>query len=235
MITLEDFKGFLEKGTHDGQEYQYLDTPRPLSRYYSMRFAFEWFRAHAGKTIVELGTIRSYVGGGHPGCNTDDKSLWDFNKPEGWDWGGGMFSLLCAMCLEDLSPRIITVDIQAQHIERCKHMTIRYDRFFEYHVMNSVDYLKQCPYAIDLLYVDTGDMWPIEPTAALQMQEAREIVSRELLSKSGVMLIDDVRNCTPYKFGETAPLGKSKYSVPFLEKEGYKRLIDEYQVVMAKK
>ena len=233
MTTLDDFKPYLERWTHEGQDYSLVGR-EPLSRYYSLRFAFEWFRSHAGKTIVELGTLRSYVHGGHPGCNTDDKALWNYDKPEDWDWGSGMFSMMAAMCLEDLAPRIITVDIMDAHVVRCKHMTRRYERLFEYKVMSSVEYLEECPFAVDLLYMDTGDMWPIEPTAALQKQEANVLVDRELLSKNGILLIDDVMNTTPRKMGEPSPLGKSKYSIPYLESQGYAKMLDEYQVVMKK-
>jgi hypothetical protein len=128
------------------------------------------------------------------------------------------------------------VDIAASHIERCKVMTQDYANRITYHVKNSLDFLSECnfPQGIDLIYLDTGDMTPIEPSALLQLQEAEIIVQRNLLSENGLILIDDVKNRTPRKFGDLSDLGKSKYSLPFLLNNGFEILMDEYQVVLRK-
>ena len=103
-----------------------------------------------------------------------------------------------------------------------------------YRVCSSLDFLKVFNKKIDLLYVDTGDMTPIEPTARLQLEEAKIIVERDLLSDNGIILIDDVRNQTPKKFGETSEYGKAKYSLAYFVEHGYKIIADEYQVVLMK-
>lgn len=115
-------------------------------------------------------------------------------------------------------------------------MTIDYANLMQYHVCSSLDFLQTCnfPGGIDLLYLDTGDMWPIEPTACLQLEEAKIIVKRNLLSKNGFILIDDVKNQTPKKFGETSDLGKSKYSLPYFIENGYEIVMNEYQVILRK-
>jgi hypothetical protein len=77
-------------------------------------------------------------------------------------------------------------------------------------------------------------MWPIEPTANLQLEECKIIVNRNLLSDNGILLIDDVMNTTPQKFGETSKLGKSKYSIDYLLNNKYKILVDEYQYILTK-
>jgi hypothetical protein len=71
-------------------------------------------------------------------------------------------------------------------------------------------------------------------SASLQLEEVKIIVERGLLSETGLILIDDVKNRTPKKFNETSDLGKSKYSLPFLLANGYEILMDEYQVVVQK-
>jgi len=40
------------------------------------------------------------------------------------------------------------------------------------------------------------------------------IVEKNLLTPNGILLIDDVKNQTPKKFGDTSGLGKSKYAIP---------------------
>ena len=49
------------------------------------------------------------------------------------------------------------------HIARCKIMNQDRDNI-TYHVSSSEDFLKNLDKKVDLLYLDTGDMTPIEDT-----------------------------------------------------------------------
>jgi hypothetical protein len=231
---LNKYKDYLEQGTYVGYDWSHY-TSIPASRYYTFRTAFERFKANNGTVVVELGTSRSFVHGGHPGCNLDDISYWNVQKPQDWDWGAGFFTRMAAECLAHLNPVIHTVDLIASHIERCKIITADVNSYLVYHVASSVDFLQNCePGSIDLLYVDTGDMTPIEPTAMLQLEEAKIIVEQDLLSSNGIILIDDVRNQTPKQFGEISELGKAKYSIPYFLAHGFEIIADEYQVILQK-
>jgi len=233
---LEMYKAFLEDGTYQGQDWSSL--PRlPQSRYETFRFAFDHFERTGGKVVVELGTSRSFNHGGLIGCNSNDTVHWRPNQPETWDWGAGFFTRMAAESLAHLSPAIHTVDLMADHINRCKIMTADFSKIISYHVKDSVAFLKKCYFSdgIDLLYVDTGDMTPIEPTALLQLEEVKVIVERNLLARDGLLLIDDVKNRTPKAYGEKSDLGKSKYSIPYLLQHGYEILMDEYQVILRKR
>ena len=231
---LNKYKNYLEEGTYVGFDWSVYN-PVPQSRYYTFKMAFEHFKKNNSNVIVELGTSRSFVHGGHVGCNQDDIKYWNPFVPQDWDWGAGFFTRMAAECLAHLNPIIHTVDIVAAHIERCKLITQEFNTSLIYHVASSVDFLKECaPESIDLLYVDTGDMWPIEPTAQLQLEEAIVIVERNLLSPRGIILIDDVRNQTPKQFGDTSELGKAKYSIPYFLEHGFTIVADEYQVILQK-
>jgi hypothetical protein len=233
-ITYFDlYKGFLERGTYEGQDWSTL-SQLPKSRYDTFKFAFENLHEFGGKVIVELGTSRSFRHGGLLGCNSDDISYWNPDNPENWDWGAGFFTRMAAIALSDLLPQIHTVDIVPSHIDRCKIMTQDFSSLIHYHVKDSVDFLKDFSGKIDLLYLDTGDMTPIEPSTLLQLEEAKIIVERDLISEKGLILIDDVKNRTPRKFGDLSDLGKSKYSLPFLLDHGFEIIMDEYQVVLRK-
>lgn len=233
---LDDYKDLLEWGTYNGEDWSSLPE-LPKSRYETFKFAFEHLEKTGGKVVVELGTTRSFNHGGLPGCNLDDISYWHPNQPETWDWGAGFFTRMAAISLAHLSPQIHTVDITSSHIARCQVMTKDFSSFITYHTRSSEDFLRKChfPQGIDLLYLDTGDMTPIEPTALLQLEEARLIVSRNLIAKNGLILIDDVKNRTPKKFGETSDLGKSKYALPYLLSHGFEIVMDEYQVILRKR
>ena len=115
-------------------------------------------------------------------------------------------------------------------------MTAGWSENMTYHVSDSVAFLKECdfPEGIDLLYLDTGDMTPIETSALLQLEEVKVIVERDLLAKDGLILLDDVKNRTPKQFGESSDLGKSKYALPFLLQHGFEVIMDEYQVILRK-
>jgi hypothetical protein len=231
---LDHYQSYLEDGTYSGFDWSHIPV-KPLSRYDTFKAAFNYFKSNNGHVVVELGTSRSFVHGGLIGCNSDDSVYWTPAHPENWDWGAGFFTRMAAECLMHLTPEIHTVDIAVSHIERCKIMTADLSDYITYHVASSLDFLETCsPESIDLLYLDTGDMTPIEPTALLQLQEAHIIVERNLLSANGIILIDDVRNQTPKQFGEISDLGKSKYSIPYLLEQGFEIVVNEYQVILRK-
>jgi hypothetical protein len=235
--SLSLFKKYLEEGTYQGAEIGYLQSV-PKSRYDTLRAAFEHFENTNGKIVVELGTTRSFVHGGLAGCNLDDPMWWTPNQPENWDWGAGFFTLMAAISLSPLTNEfeLHTVDLSKAHINRCKIITEQYKTCISYHVNSSENFLMQFPESkkIDLLYMDTGDMTPIEPTAQLHMREAKIIIERDLMAKNGLILIDDVRSGTPKKFGELSEYGKAKYSLPYLLENGFEILMDEYQVLLRK-
>jgi len=235
ITKLKPYKYLLEDGTYEGQDWSCF-TCKPRSRYYTFKKAFEHFEQHNGKVIVELGTTRSFTHRGHPGCNKDNPIYWTPGNPENWDWGAGSFTRMAAECLAHLNPIIHTVDLAAAHINRCKVITQDFSDIITYHVNSSTNFLQRiAPESIDLLYMDTGDMTPIENSAQLHLAEARVIVERNVVAPNGIILIDDIRNQTPKKFGETSDLGKAKYSIPYLLANGFELVADEYQVILRKK
>lgn len=228
---LKKYKKFLEDGTYMGQDFSCF-SKCPKSRYHTFKYAFEHFEQNNGKTIVELGTTRSFVHGGLIGCNSNDSRYWQPNNPASWDWGAGAFTLMAGECLSHMNPKIYTVDLASDHIQRCKVMTQRFSNITHV-IADSRDFIRTLPAkSVDLLYLDTGDMTPIEPTAQLQLSEAQIIVERNIISDNGIIVIDDVRNQTPKKFGETSDLGKSKYALAYLLSHGFTILKDEYQVIL---
>jgi hypothetical protein len=234
---LDEYKNYLEEGTYQGQDWSSFSVV-PKSRYETFKYAFCWIEKRKKKSvIVELGTSRSFVHGGLIGCNSNDTHYWNPYRPERWDWGAGFFTRMACESLAHVDPEIHTIDLIAEHITRCKVMTKEFAHLITYHVASSLDFLKECnfPQGIDLLYLDTGDMTPIEPTALLQLEEAKIIVARNLIKPGSLILIDDVRNQTPKQFGEESDLGKAKYSLPYLLENGFELIADEYQVILQKK
>lgn len=186
--------------------------------------------------IVELGTSRSFVDGRFPGCNSDDTKYWEPQNPSKWDYGAGVFTYMCAEWFHanHMNYEQYTVDLCSNHIQRSKVMTAPFAQKIQYSVSDSVNFLRNFGTKCDLIYLDTGDMTPIEPTAKLQLAEAQVIVEQRLLEPGGYILIDDVRNPTALDQGDGNPLGKAKYSVPYLKQHGFQIIMDEYQMLLTK-
>ena len=75
------------------------------------------------KTIVELGTSRSFVDGQFPGCNDDNPSYWQPDNPEVWDWSAGCFTRVFGELIQGTDIEMISIDLIPNHISRSKVMT----------------------------------------------------------------------------------------------------------------
>lgn len=234
---MEKYKFLLENAmkyyASDEETIKYFNRI-PLSRYHSFKYCIDHINSKTSlelSKIIELGTSRSYVDGRFPGCNSDVPVYWEPDNPEKWDWSAGCFTRVFGEFANNCE--ISTVDIQQNHINRCKLMTQDFSNKIKYYVTSSENFLRQLPSkSVDLLYLDTGDMSPIEFTAALHLREAKIIVENDILKDDGLILIDDVRNCTPKRDGEISDYGKAKYSIPYFLENDYKIIMDEYQVIL---
>lgn len=235
--ALEKYKHYMDNAHRDytsDEEFIQFYGRVPKFRYDTMRYCWDKVLKHKFKTIVELGTNRSFVDGKYPGCNSDDTSYWEPENPEIWDWAAGCFTRVVGELIQGTDIELISVDLDARHIARSKTMVEGLENI-EYFHMSSEEFLECGEGQIDFLYMDTGDMTPIEPTAQLHLREAKLIVERDLISENGIILIDDVRNTAPKVIAkEESDYGKAKYSIPYLLENGFYLAMDEYQVVLRK-
>lgn len=225
---LEKYKKLLDTGSFEGLRYE----DEKKSRYESFKYCLDFLSHREFPEVLELGTCRSFVDGKFEGCNSDDPKYWnpsDFSK---WDWGAGCFSLVFGQLLEcDLT----TLDLFESHISRCKIMTDSLNIKCRHVVSNSLNFLSSTTKSFDLIYLDTGDMWPIGPTCDLQLREVEIIVERGILKEGGIILIDDVLNGGPREMGDLDnKLGKSEYSIPYLLRNGYEIVFKGYQYILKK-
>jgi len=202
----------------------------PKFRYDTFKYCWDWVKKKKFKTIVELGTSRSFVDGKYPGCNSDDTSFWEPDNPEVWDWSAGCFTRVFGELIQGTDIEMISIDMMPNHIARSKIMTEGLENL-EHFVMTSEEFLQSGEGTIDFLYMDTGDVTPIEPTAQLHLRESKILVENNLISEDGLILIDDVRNPQSKKQDES-DYGKAKYSIPYLQDNGFEIIMDEYQVLM---
>jgi hypothetical protein len=192
-------------------------------RYASFKRAFDEFVLINGKTIVELGTTRSFVSGGVRGCMVNDRKYWYPNNPARWDWGAGMFTRVCAESLRLYAPDIHTVDISEDAIEISKETTKEFEQFVHHHLESSEAFLSCFSGQIDLLYMDSGET--DEQADELHLREAQIVIGKDALSRKAIVLIDDVNipSCSD---------SKGRYSIPFFRQKGYEVLMWDYQVIL---
>jgi hypothetical protein len=230
---LENNKNYLDEALnyyYSKEEQQQYFGKIPKSRYYTFKYCYEKIKIN-NPVIVELGTSRSFVDGRFEGCNLDDIKYWEPENKEKWDWSAGCFTKVFSNLFP--SSDFYTIDLMKSHIERCKIMNNDMKNI-TYCVSSSEDFLNTFYKKIDLLYLDTGDMTPIEYCAELHLREAKIIVEKDLLADNGIILIDDVKSILPKRYGEISNLGKAKYSVPYFLENGYEIIMDEYQYILKK-
>lgn len=224
---LELYKDLLDKNTNSGMGFE----DRSKSRYQSFKICLDLLKDKPNAKILELGTCRSFVDGSFEGCNSDDPKYWVPNDYTRWDFGAGCFSLIFGQ----YGYNITTLDLIPSHIQRCKIMLDSLNVNASFIIMSSLDFLAQTNEKYDLIYLDTGDMYPIEPSEDLQEAEARLIILRNILKDDGVLLIDDVLNHTPRKLGNLENIyGKSTKSIPLLRAHNYNCLFEGYQQIWKK-
>ena len=171
--------------------------------------------------IVELGSSRSFVTGGIPGCMLPDTKYWYPNNPSLWDWGAGIFTKVFAENLKEQKCNIYTVDPDT-HANII--VTVMCDEYKNVTICKtySTNFLLDFNEKIDFLYMD--HMETSEEAAIQHLVDIKLIIDKNMMSENGVILIDDI--------GYNIIDGKGKYSIPFLEKNNYKITIHDYQVLM---
>jgi hypothetical protein len=219
LNSLEQFRTYINQNEH---------TPRWETLTTALQAADQ-----PDSVIIELGTCHSFVDGSLEGCDSPDIKYWHPDKPKMWDWGAGVFGLMAAIALPQAT--IWTVDLSGEALTRCRIMTEPYAKQFRYIHDDAVHFLREFPGQADLIYLDTGYVWPPEPTATDNLDQARVIVARQLLREGGKILIDDTNSRVPSEFGEHCPLSKSRYSLPYLLANGFEIELQKYQTLLRRK
>lgn len=202
----------------------------PLPRNVTFQEVIRFLSTRTDISILELGTSRSFVDGCFPGCNTDDTKYWEPYVMDRWDWSAGCFTKVMSTVFPNA--KITTLDLSPLHLKRCQIMN-KNSTNIKYVHASSIDFLRACQETFDLVYMDTGDMTPIQDTANLQLEEAKLI--HFVLKNDGILLIDDVHSCVPFQAGDaTNPYGKAYLSLPYLLQNKFYMSMDEYQVILRK-
>lgn len=209
-------------------DYSHCANKDHKSRAYTFRYVWDEMLKIEKPVIVELGTTRSFLSGAaKEGCMVADEKYWNPDKPEDFDWSAGCFTFVFAQLP---NVELHTVDINSNHLWIAKIMTSNFGSV-NYHLSDSVEYLRNSNIKYDCIYMDSGDVG--ENTAKLHEREAKVIVEKELVKIGGIILLDDVRSDVAIKqFGERSRFGKDKYSIGVFLANGFDICADNYQMIL---
>ncbi len=209
----------------------------------SMTLALRSLIGRQAPVVVELGTSRSFVDGNHEGVMKADRSYWNPDRPQVWDWGAGIFSRVCGETIAGTDAVLHSVDPFDDAIQIARTMTADVDAQIEFHQTTSTEFLANFERPIDLLYMDHDETH--ERGALLHLDDARLVIDSDLMAPDGVIVVDDVH--VRHRFVERAIRlgrrvmrrshchhGKGKYSIPYLVANGFRIQHEGYQVVLGR-
>lgn len=176
-------------------------------RYPSMKLALNIFHQRNGVNIVETGTTRAVE---------------DFG-------GAGMATIFLGDYCKRYDRYLWTVDILPEAIKLSKSLTEEFKDNITYVVDDSLHFLKEFEYTIDLLYLDSYD-YPVdensEEVLASQQHQLKELEAAwDKLTHKSVIILDD----NAWKGG-----GKCKLTKEFLIEKDWTCLWDDFQSVWMK-
>jgi hypothetical protein len=154
------------------------------------------------KTIVETGTSRT---------------------PGNWE-GDGQSTIVLASFAQRYGCKLWTCDIDPAAIDAARASTQQMASFVEYHVGDSVEFLRGFQQPIDFLYLDSFDFNdPSNPNPPQDHALREGQAARHALFTQSIVLVDDCH----LPFG-----GKGGKVIPFLLGEGWQVIGLSYQILM---
>ena len=126
------------------------------------------------KIIVETGTSRG------------KEKFFFFKK---MNWKDGMSTLMFSEFAELIQGELHSCDISKENIENAVVFTKKFKEKVSFYVKDSVNFLKNFPKSIDLLYLDSFDGHNVELASKHQLNEIEASIDK--LSDSSLVLLDD--------------------------------------------
>lgn len=177
-------------------------------RYTTLKTALQLLRSEGAPHILELGTTRSFRNG------MIETSLYD-PDPATWDWGAGCFTYACLALLPHA--RVTTVDNNQTALRVCQTLCKPFADRLTTILSDSTTFLLHANDTYQLVYMDHGEAYDSDSTSLLHLNDAKILLSRSLLRKDSLVLVDDV-HVSPPNFS------KGLYSIPFLQASGFSEL-----------
>jgi len=161
------------------------------------------------KVLIETGTSRE----GLKGVRSQGAASIVFGK-----WAKENEAILHSVDISEESIRVAKMEVEAQKL----------DKYVNLHLSDSVEFLTKFKEKVDLLYLDSYDYSEdIEVQKKSQEHHLKEFKAIEnLLHKNSIVLIDDCK---------LPGGGKGKTVIAYMQTQGWKILMEKYQVLLLHK
>ena len=174
-------------------------------RYSSFEKALLLCKKRNLKNIVETGTSRG-------------KTKFFFFKK--YNWKDGMSTIMFAEYAKFVNGKLHTCDISKKNIENARKFTLKLNNYINFYIDDSINFLQNFKYKIDLLYLDSFDGHDPIRASEHQLMEAK--VSINKLHLNSLILLDDKG-------------AKTNLSIDFYKKNGFKVINEtENQILFSK-
>lgn len=161
-------------------------------RYSSFEYTFRLSKKRNLRNIVETGTSRGKV------------KFFFFNK---LNWKDGMSTMMFAEYAKYMNGKLHTCDISQRNIESAKKFTSNLNKYINFYIDDSTNFLKNFREKIDILYLDSYDGHDPIKASEHQLKEAES--SLDKLHLNSLILLDDKG-------------AKTNLSIDFYKKNGFK-------------
>lgn len=143
-------------------------------RYDSFEYTLNLCQKRNLKNIVETGTSRGKI------------KFFLFRK---YNWKDGMSTIMFAEYAKFINGVLHTCDISEKNINSAKKFTSNLNKFINFYVNDSVNFLQKFPDKIDFLYLDSYDGHDPTNASKHQLKEARASIDK--LHQNSLVLLDD--------------------------------------------
>ncbi len=140
----------------------------------------------------------------------------------------GLSTTLLGALAERSGAELYTIDINKNHLKKCKNFSYHYRKNITYINKDSVGFLNDFPGKIDFLYLDSYDFATGEESASRRHQLKEIEAAFPKLSSGAIVLLDDanVQMWFDEQLDEIDIQGKTYLSHKFLMEKGVRCLID---------
>ncbi|KAA3625131.1 MAG: class I SAM-dependent methyltransferase [Proteobacteria bacterium] len=140
----------------------------------------------------------------------------------------GLSTTLFGMLARRYGATLYTVDSDAEHLRRCRKLTLPYANHIEYVHLDSLQVLREFSGVIDFLYLDSLDFKPgaMEQSRIHQLSEI--VYAWPRLAERSLVLLDDanVQKWFSQSLGPKDREGKTFYAHRYLRSRGARCLMD---------
>ena len=148
----------------------------------------------------------------------------------GYSKSDGASTILFGIYAKNNGAKLYSVDINPDNIAECRKTIdkMNLSSNVELNVADSIEYLKAFPHKVDFLYLDSYDYNRNKPeiikgSQAHHLKEIKAIEKK--LHENSIILIDDCK---------LPGGGKGKSAIQYLQSNGWKILMNNYQVLLKK-